>query len=196
MTSLDGDIAPAAVPERELQTLDEPVSTTIYRDLKKVGIKLKYVLIPRDGGEQETLKELRNWDLWGPLMLCLVLSIMLSFTAPEGQTSHVFAAVFVIVWCGAAIVTLNAQLLGGNLSFFQSICVLGYCVFPLTLSSFVCHFWGNVFFRLVVVGVGFVWATRASVVFMAQMVPPERKALAVFPVFLFYVVISWMVVLE
>lgn len=39
-------------------------------------------------------------------------------------------------------------------------------------------------------------AAAASVVFMAQMVPTERKVLAVFPVFLFYVVISWMIVLE
>lgn len=50
----------------------------------------------------------------------------------------VFATVFVIVWVGAAAVTLNAQLLGGSISFFQSVCILGYCVFPLTLSSFGC----------------------------------------------------------
>jgi uncharacterized membrane protein YhdT len=50
----------------------------------------------------------------------------------------VFAAVFVIVWFGAAAVTVNAQLLGGTISFFQSVCILGYCVFPLTLSALAC----------------------------------------------------------
>ena len=50
----------------------------------------------------------------------------MSFTAPDGQASLVFAAVFFIVWFGAGVVTLNAQLLGGNISFFQSVCVLGY----------------------------------------------------------------------
>lgn len=30
------------------------------RDLKNVGVKLQYVLIPREGGEEETLRELRN----------------------------------------------------------------------------------------------------------------------------------------
>jgi uncharacterized membrane protein YhdT len=50
----------------------------------------------------------------------------------------VFAAVFVIVWFGAAAVTVNAQLLGGTISFFQSVCILGYCVFPLTLSAMGC----------------------------------------------------------
>lgn len=39
---------------------------------------------------------------------------LMSVSAPEGQASLVFAAVFVIVWCGAAVVTANAQLLGGN----------------------------------------------------------------------------------
>lgn len=75
-------------------------------------------------------------DLWGPLLVCLMLSSILSVTAPGDSASLVFAAVFVIVWVGAAAVTLNAQLLGGTISFFQSVCILGYCVFPLTLSAF------------------------------------------------------------
>lgn len=40
---------------------------------------------------------------------------MLSFTAPPEQGALVFAAVFVVVWVGAAVVTLNAQLLGGTM---------------------------------------------------------------------------------
>ena len=67
---------------------------------------------------------------------------------------------------GAALVTLNAQLLGGTISFFQSICILGYCVFPLTLSAFACMIIGllykQIILKLLIVGVGFVWSTRAS----------------------------------
>lgn len=70
--------------------------------------------------------------------MCLLLSSILSATAPGDSASLVFAAVFVIVWCGAAAVTINAQLLGGTISFFQSVCILGYCVFPLTISSIIC----------------------------------------------------------
>lgn len=54
-------------------------------------------------------------DLWGPLLVCLTLSILLSITAPEEQGALVFAAVFFVVWFGAAVVTLNAQLLGGTM---------------------------------------------------------------------------------
>lgn len=169
--------------------------TTQLRDLKQIGIKLQYVLLPRHG-HGDTLRELKNWDLWGPLLLCLLMSVVLSVSAPDGQASLVFAAVFVIVWCGAAVVSVNAQLLGGNISFFQSVCVLGYCVFPLNLAAIMCALWGNVLYRIIVAGVGFAWATRASVVFMASMVAEKRRILAVYPVFLFYIVIAWMIVVS
>ena len=95
-------------------TLNEPVSVTIMRDLRRVGKKLGTVLLPTQA-EAETLRELRDWDLWGPLLLCLVLSIITSARAPAGQQSLVFASVFVLVWMGAAVVTLNGQLLGGKM---------------------------------------------------------------------------------
>ena len=130
---------------------------------------------------------------------------------------------------GAALVTLNAQLLGGTISFFQSICILGYCVFPLTLSAFTCMIIGllykQILLKLIIVGVGFVWSTRASgtffniyaidslleicslrlyqftfcvfaVVFMVQVIKEERRALAVFPVFFFYTFIGWLILLQ
>jgi hypothetical protein len=128
---------------------------------------------------------------------------MLSISAPPGQTALVFAAVFVIVWLGAAIVTLNAQLLGGTMycppppthththnyhyhhplrakpvrlrltvplhvprSFFQSVCVLGYCVFPLNIAAFVCLVMkpvvNSMLLRLILVGVGFAGSTRGE----------------------------------
>jgi hypothetical protein len=95
--------------------------------------------------------ELKDWDLWGPLILCLTLAILLSSQAPPSpankldpkltpsdDSSLVFGAVFIVTWCGAAVVTMNAKLLGGSVSFFQSICVLGYCLFPLVLAAIAC----------------------------------------------------------
>lgn len=103
------------------------------------------------------------------------VSRRLGITAPESQSSIVFTSVFVIVWCGAAVVTLNSQLLGGRMwdeaagtlakpsdtrssSFFQSICVLGYCIFPLVLASLLSLFLPSIVLRGVIVGVAFVWA--------------------------------------
>ena len=77
-------------------TLDEPVSETIRRDLREVGAKLKLVLLPR-ASQHGVLDRLKEWDLWGPLAVCLTLSIALSAGAPESQRALVVAAVFVVV---------------------------------------------------------------------------------------------------
>jgi len=187
------------ITQPKLTTLDEPVSETIMRDLKQVYSKLRVVLMPRD--QAGVLQKLKDWDLWGPLLVCLSLSILLCITAPPEQSALVFAAVFVLVWVGAAIVTLNAQLLGGNISFFQSVCVLGYCVFPLDVAALILLFFRLVhvnyfIIKLIFVSIAFAWATRASVVFIGQIIVPQRKLLAVYPVFFFYTFISWMIIIQ
>lgn len=133
-----------------------------------------------------------------------------------------FAEVFVIYWAGAFIVTLNIKLLGGTISFFQSVCVLGYCVLPLFVSLIICKVLQITLGELsapivkgVTILVAFIWSTfgktfniislikvvifgtycisTASTAFLAESQPPRRKALAVYPIFLFYFVISWLV---
>jgi hypothetical protein len=58
---------------------------------------------------------LRDWDLWGPLIFCLLLSVLLSFTARAEQRDAVFSGVFAMIWLGEAVVTLQIKLLGGNM---------------------------------------------------------------------------------
>jgi hypothetical protein len=175
-----------------LDTLDEPVMDTICRDLKRIVTKTRHVLVPGSNG----LEALRDWDLWGPLLLCLVLAVTLSVSAGTDQTALAFATVFVVVWCGSGIVTLNALLLGGKVSFFQCVCVLGYCIAPLNIASILALAWSNIIFKIVLVCFCFFWSVRASVGFMSQLLSPTRKALGVYPIFLFYLVISWMVVVQ
>lgn len=57
----------------------------------------------------------RDWDLWGPLVFCLLLALLLSFNARAEQKEVVFSGVFAIVWIGEAVVTLQIKLLGGNM---------------------------------------------------------------------------------
>jgi len=208
-------------------TLNEPIGETILRDIRAVTQKLRVVLLPLDRYEsfhpkfytgvgtsdeeseqivqegsyqQKIQSELRKWDLWGPLLITLLTSVLLSIEATAEQTSSVFAAVFVLVWVGASIVALNAQMLGGSISFFQSICVFGYCVFPLTLSALLIAILrhtplGRIWLNIIWVMVGYVWSTRASTVFIGQFIVKERRALAVFPVLFFYLFLSWMILL-
>lgn len=172
-------------------TLDESVATTILRDLKAIWYKLGHVLFPH--GQNDIL---RDWDLWGPLVFCLSLAITLSVITNEDQSSLVFTGIFVIVWVGSAVVTVNTKLLGGKVSFFQSVCVLGYCIFPLMAAAFVSLFFRDWFLpRLICSLVGFAWATYASMGFLSNRHLDDRRTLAVYPIFLFYFVIGWIVLM-
>merc|ERR1719452_436188 len=108
------------------------------RDLSAVASKFYHVLYPKEKGSL-----LKEWDLWGPLILCTLMATILQGHGTEERDSSEggpeFAEVFVIVWVGAMIVTLNTKLLGGSISFFQSVCVLGYCLLPLVLSLICCR---------------------------------------------------------
>jgi len=97
---------------------------------------------------------------------------------------------------GSAIVTVNALLLGGTLSFFHSVCVLGYCVFPIDVAAVICTLFNYSIVKAVVVPICFVWATGASVGFLTDLVPQKRAVLALYPVVLFYLSISWIVFVE
>uniref|UniRef100_W5NBR7 Protein YIPF n=2 Tax=Lepisosteus oculatus TaxID=7918 RepID=W5NBR7_LEPOC len=185
------------IQDDEYSTLDEPVKETIMRDLKAVGKKFVHVLYPKKSSAL-----LRDWDLWGPLLLCVTLALMLQGGSADSKDDGgpQFAEVFVIIWFGSVIITLNSKLLGGTISFFQSLCVLGYCIMPLTVAMIVCRLVllgnsGNIGFivRFIVVFASFGWSTFASTAFLADSQPPNRKALVVYPVFLFYFVISWMI---
>jgi hypothetical protein len=46
--------------------------------------------------------------------------------------------VFTEVGLGAVVLTINVILLGGEIVFFQALCLLGYCLFPICVSSIIC----------------------------------------------------------
>ncbi|XP_039265101.2 protein YIPF6-like [Styela clava] len=201
---VDGDISvPIQQPEDdldELSTLDEPVRVTFMRDFKAIGSKFVHVVYPK---KDKTL--LRDWDLWGPLILCCLMAIFLQGQATDEKTGEggpQFAEVFVVIWVGAAVVTLNSQLLGGEISFFQSVCVLGYCMFPLVASlifswlivHFISQNIGLFIVRFIAVFLAYGWSIFASVAFLGDSQPPNRKALAVYPICLFYLSLAWMIV--
>jgi hypothetical protein len=104
------------------------------------------------------------------------------------------------MWLGSVVVTFNAKLLGGTISLFQSVCVLGYSVFPFVISATLITllsktFFGRVWIDIVWVMIAFVWSVRASTVFIGQYIKRERRLLAVMPVFFYYALLGWLVLL-
>ena len=83
-------------------------------------------------------------------------------------------------------------------SFFQSVCLLGYCLFPLNIAAIINLGIGadvHILIKLAYISVAFLWSTYSSVHFIKAMVPPDRRALAMYPVFLFYLFLSWFIIL-
>lgn len=176
--------------QQQLDTLDEPVWDTIRRDLINIAMKLRQVLLPTSNSREI----LSDWDLWGPLLFCLSLASLLGLGKPA-DADNLFASVFVLVWCGAGVVTLNGQLLGGKLTFFQSICVLGYCLFPFVVGALACLFIAGWMKPLLLVCC-LLWACRAATGFLAMDGFDRRRILAVYPICLFYFIIGWLILVS
>ncbi|KAF9243416.1 hypothetical protein BU15DRAFT_86388 [Melanogaster broomeanus] len=175
-------------------TLDEPVITTIARDLLSIYSKLVQVLYPRKASGREVLKD---WDLWGPLLLCLGLGFMLSVNAPASQALGLFTSVVVIVSVGSLVVTIQAKLLGGRVSFFQGLCVLGYCLAPLDIAALISCFVRVIWVRVPIALAAWAWCIWASVNFLdGTKVEQQRILLAVYPLLLFYFVLAWMILIQ
>lgn len=103
-------------------------------------------------------------DLWGPLVLCLLLCATLSIRT-ESDSKTIITSIFVIMWVGSLVVFINANFLGSEMSFFQAASLLGYCLFPINAASFLMVFiqsWIPSIFKLGVVGASFVWASTCK----------------------------------
>lgn len=147
-----------------------------------------------------------DWDLWGPLIFCLALSTLLSLSAGDKQTTQVFAGVFSMVWVGEAVVTAQIKLLGGNMwvflhvmsfgsplliqtysSFFQSVSVIGYTLFPVVICAFLSALHIPAIVRVPVYSVLYLWSLAAGVSILGGSgVVRNRVGLAVFPLGIFY----------
>jgi hypothetical protein len=73
-----------------------------------------------------------------------------------------FSLLFFSVFFGATIITFNTRVLGGNISYFQSVSVLGYCLFPLFLSTLLLQIlrliqFNNSLVRFIAISVSCLW---------------------------------------
>ena len=93
--------------------------------------------------------------------LCSILNMGMSSNGNE------FGIVFLIMWGGSFIVTVNTKLLGGKISFFQCVGVLGYCIFPIVLAAIAVFFLKEIgikifILKIVIAGVALVWSTMGT----------------------------------
>ena len=84
----------------------------------RIWNKTQCAIIPRCSTSPD--KNLKQWDLWGPLFFTILLSYFLSSSKNTDEMSETFCLVFFMMWVGGSIVTMNAILLGAKVTLFQS----------------------------------------------------------------------------
>jgi hypothetical protein len=124
------------------------------------------------------------------------MSMILAITAPPGQTSILFTGVFSIVTFGGAVATLNVLLIGGTIGFFQSLCALGYCLFPLAIASLVSLIFPWLLVKAIVIPWAWWWSISSLSRFFGDQIPADRKILGLYPCALLYAILAWILFLH
>ena len=99
-------------PTGEYNTLNEPICTSLKREFFRIYNKTSCSTLPRCFPSKNA--NLKQWDLWGPLFYTLLLSFFLSNSKNTEEMSKTFVLVFVLMWVGGVIVTINTILLGAH----------------------------------------------------------------------------------
>ena len=139
--------------------------TTVKRDIRSCLTKVRYVLFPFSN--EEKVKELRNWDLFGPLFLAVALTIIMILKGFK-NSDNIFAANFFILIFGSFIVTLNAKLVGVKYSVFFYLCALGYSLAPFLIAALANLLIGSLITRigiLIITGFCYLWSVKSVSVF-------------------------------
>lgn len=255
--NLDGQLLTDSVEVKrrmsdDYNQLDEPILNTLLRDLSGIYSKMKIIALPLSSYDIYKVV-LRGWDLWGPLLLCTFLAFNLHHSEEKDNSigPH-FADVFVLIWFGSCIISLNYRLLsissinnqsvlsqlnlqqqsssnsnrqnfnlvtseditaGQNLSqeipyqtllsppsMFQLMCVFGYCLVAPCFGLIVLKVFSlnRLFFERIIIGLifGFAWPTFCSIKILIRYQHPNKRALAIYPIGLFYFVLSCMIILN
>ena len=172
-------------------TLNESILTTINRDLYLIYTKIKYVVNPFISKDKKKY-HIRQWDLWGPLLLNMLLALTLSFNTQE--KSQMTTLIFIIFWLGGVILYLNANFLGVKASIFQMFCLLGYCLFPLNICAIIITIFDfNDIIRLIIVMMFSFWSIYSSSDYLKAISSQGQRYLVLYPCILFYLYISWFV---
>ena len=176
---------------QKVYTLNESISSSIIRDLKLIYYKLKYVMNPFSSNVDRK-KHIQQWDLWGPLLFITFLSCTLAIKSKD--KSHTIISIFAIFWIGNLLVYINGNLLNSNIKFFQTICLLGYCLFPLNISALILsitNFYEII--RVTFVLITLVWSLFSVKQYFKSLTNDDQSMLVFYPAILLFLFISWFI---
>lgn len=184
--------------EENSGTLSEPILKTVKRDIFLIYSKLHYFITAGKSEFDRTynLKMLYNWDLWGPCVLLLILSSCLYIKAPVESKDKIFSVLNFFSIYGAIAISLNAQILGINCSFFALLSMVGYCIFPFAVISLISLIIPYFFVKLIFTVISIIHIYRIILLSINDVVLKEKKTLILYPISLFFFSVAFLVLIN
>jgi len=149
-----------------------------------IFIKIKAALIPIGKTTSQDRTAIRdNPDFWGPMGVVLLYA-MLSMVGQFRVVSWILT-----IWIfGSLLVFLLARVLGGEVSYSQTLSVVGYSVLPLILTGLLLPLFSGWYYpSLIIMLHGVVWAAYGAASLIAIEELAKKRILLIYPIFLLYV---------
>jgi len=147
-------------------------------------IKVKAALIPlhKKGSTDRTVIR-DNPDFWGPLGVVLLYS-MLSMLGQFRVVSWILT-----IWIfGSLLVFLLARVIGGEVTYSQTLSVIGYSTLPLIITGLVLPLFHGLYYpSLIIMLHGVIWAAYGAASLLAIEELSKKRILLIYPIFLLYV---------
>jgi len=168
----------------ELDETEDETEQSIFEELEidpsQILKKIRCVLIPVKIDRSVILS---SPDFWGPLAVVMCYALLLLW----GQF-HVVSWILTVWLFGSFFIFILARLLGGEVSYSQSLGVIGYSLMPLDiiviLLLFTSDFWVNVFLKTC----GTVWASFSAGSLLTNTEKlAQKRLMLIYPVLLLYV---------
>ncbi|CDK26202.1 unnamed protein product [Kuraishia capsulata CBS 1993] len=172
---------------------------------------------------KEAIKKILDWDLWGPLVIVLGFSLIITYLQTRSvetslKSSEIFSAAFTLLWATLTALSVNIQLFAPvsdansdtshtgtiALSLFQCISILGYGLFPIVIGGLISIFLTWKWIRIIVEFIAVVWAVY-SIYLILRIVNnsgsnkgkgDDRLLLTVYPIALVYGIFAWLTVIS
>jgi len=163
----------------EDEDFNKPLLEELDINLSDIYYKIRCVLIP-NAINRDVL--MTTPDFWGPLFVVLTYSLIILW----GQF-RVVSWVLTVWFIGALLIYILARVLGAEVTYAQTLGVIGYSLLPILMSTLFVYLKPLKPFIYGVQFVGILWASYSAGSLLISSNVQSKRVLLVYPIFLLYV---------
>ncbi|CBY09732.1 unnamed protein product [Oikopleura dioica] len=168
---------------------NRPLLEELDIDPSEIWYKIRCILLPvfisKWGYQKHVLRD--NPDFWGPLMSVTIFSAI----SVWGQ-SHVVGWIYTFWFSGSALIFGLGRVLGGDITYSQSLSIIGYSLLPLSTVCLTMMITGSCsggfnFLGYVLWIFGIVWSSYSAASLLVADEFLDKKPLITYPIILLYI---------